>query len=762
MKTLFLISVLLLSLSFVGCGSSSSSDAASTASTNKNFVMLYVAGSDLEENAQAASIDFDEIIVGYNRLSSSEKEDLGIVVAFGGARLNGWRGIRYADVDCLMDDSRDGVYGNDSCYDYKNSNANMGSADALRYFLDTYSSVTSSSERSYLIFWNHGGAYQGVCYDANKGDDRLEIHELDSAMRDTNVKVDVIGMDACLMANIEVLKGVKEYSDYYLASEESEPGHGWDYEDVVSIIGKGTNQPLSVVGAKLVDSYLDSPKHSYSEDLTLSFLDLSRVDDVVDKIESLTQALDAESDFKAIGLSANEAQKFGVSSGNKDGMIIDLKSFSQNIGLQKSSLKGLSDDLTLAVDSLVVYSRGKGIEAHGVTIYQPLYSRDWSNYNSLSYTASAGWQNLLSNFTVTKGADNQNPIINSEESCVNGSQEGFCLNISDNVALKSVESYGLLPFGDNYMLLYTEILSSSGDKYFLPKFNDKWLYLCDGDSQSQCVFPSAFEIESQDVNTKLYVSMGQYNGKDVSFIIKTQGGEVNMWAILDTDGSYASKQQYQVKQGDSVRFDYIVVTSNADITIINGDSLTFSDTPRWVKEDFNANIEYYASADDFNDNAVYSDSHFTETTGSGSSGTSVSVDTTSDQSRLSYLEGKTATFNYDYYGVAYSETIAFNEAPIYNTALEQYIIKGLRNNAEDIYCFSGEEESSHATVYGVVYMYDCPGFFADDSKDLFAFNVNSDQSLSGYYEYVHSGDSSLSLYDEIKTPDAELVSSSIR
>lgn len=763
MKTLFLISLLVLSLFFVGCGgeseASDSSPSSDTTAVNKNFIMLYVAGSDLEERAQAATIDFNEIIVGYNQLSSAEQANLDILIAFGGARLSNWTGIRYATIECLIDDSKDGTYGNATCYNYENSSENMGSATALKDFLNFSSPTISTSNRSFLIFWNHGAAYKGVCIDSNKNNDILNIAELDAAMYDSGTKVDVIGMDACLMASIEVVKGVGDYCDYYLASEELEPGHGWDYEDVISIIGKGTNLSLNRVGTKLVDSYMDSSKHTLTKDKTLSFLNLSHSDDVINKIDALTQALDADSDFKAIGQSAYEAQKFGITRNSDDGRAMGIKSFSKNIGAQKSTLKSLSDDLNDAIDSLVVYSRGQNIDADGVTIYQPLNSQDWSNYNSISYTASPAWKNLLSSFTVTKGADLEEPKILSEESCVNGVQDGFCLSITDNVALKSVESYGLLPLGDDTMLLYTEILANDGDTYFLPKFNDEWFYICDGESQTQCIFPSSFEVELEGVNGKLYMSMGQYNSKDVTFLIQIEGSDVNMWAILDSDNSHASKQQYQVKKGDKIRFDYIIITSQGEIYIGEGDSLIFSNSPQWNKVDFNADIEYFALADDFNSNDAYSKSYFTQiddTTPSSSH-----IDDSSSQSRLSYLEGKTATLNYDYYGKEYNEVITFSEAPQYDRDSGKYIIKGLRNNQDTIYCYSDEEEFDHVVISGVVYMYDCPSYFVNDAKDLFAFNINPDNTLSGYYEYVNIVDTALGLYNEMQDPDSQLVSSAI-
>jgi hypothetical protein len=711
----------------------------------------------LEEKSLAGTVDFDEIVKGYSRLSSTQKDNLKILIAFGGAKLSNWKGIKYADIECLIQDSKDGTYGNDNCYEYKNADANMGKAETLKNFLRFASNDIISSKRNYLIFWNHGGAYNGLCYDSNYNFDQLTLDELEQSLKETlTKKVDVIGMDACLMSNMEVLKSIKNYGDFLLASEDSEPGHGWDYEDVIYIIGQGENESLNSIGKKLVDSFIDSPKHIGTQNKTLSFLKLSETDNVISKIDAVTDRLDADNDFKSIGLSSYNAQKFAISDANRDGISMDLKSFSNRLGVEKSTIKSFTDSLSAAIDKLVIYSKAQDPDIYGITIYQPLDSHDWSSYKNLSYITSQSWYNLLSNFTVTKGNDIQKPVIQSEESCKVAGSEGFCLNITDNIALKNVDSYGLMPYGDDYMLLYSEILkTTSSGTYFLSKFDDNWIYLCDGDDKNRCIFPSAFELESTESDTSFYMALGQYNGEDVTFFIKITSYNIELWAILDSPSSYSSKVQYQVKQGDKVRFDYIGFKDSGDIFTIKGDSITFKQKPTWSKQSFNVNLGYFAMAEDFNDNSVLSQTHLT---GSQSQTSTDTIDTSSSQSRLSYLNGKTLLLNYDYYGTSYSESISFSEAPFYSSEVGRYTIKGVRDNSSYIYCFSDEQASDHVIINGVSYMYDCPDFFSDGSRDLFAFNINSDLSISGYYEYVQSG---LNAYNEILDPDSVLVSSKV-
>ena len=40
---------------------------------------------------------------------------------------------------------------------------------------------------------------------------------------------ELIGFDACLMASVEMASVASPYAKYMVASEEVEPGSGWDY-----------------------------------------------------------------------------------------------------------------------------------------------------------------------------------------------------------------------------------------------------------------------------------------------------------------------------------------------------------------------------------------------------------------------------------------------------------------------------------------------------------------------------------------------------
>lgn len=90
------------------------------------------------------------------------------------------------------------------------------------------------AERYALILTDHGGGWPGVGPDESAGHDILDLQEihdgiaagLEAAGLD---KLDLLGFDACLMATYETASAMAPLADRMLASQELEPGHGWDY-----------------------------------------------------------------------------------------------------------------------------------------------------------------------------------------------------------------------------------------------------------------------------------------------------------------------------------------------------------------------------------------------------------------------------------------------------------------------------------------------------------------------------------------------------
>jgi hypothetical protein len=107
-----------------------------------------------------------------------------------------------------------------------------------------------------------------------------------------NEEIESMGMDACLMSNLEVAYQARPYVKYIVASEESEPNEGWPY---AAVLEKLVNAPMlapadlaSHIVAAYVKSYVDM---KYEGPVTQSTFDLSKISMVTEPLDKLANAL---------------------------------------------------------------------------------------------------------------------------------------------------------------------------------------------------------------------------------------------------------------------------------------------------------------------------------------------------------------------------------------------------------------------------------------------------------------------------------------
>jgi hypothetical protein len=114
--------------------------------------------------------------------------------------------------------------------------------------VDHYAVVRSPSDpgRSYAPIFRTtprrivgGETSRPIAYDDSSMDflDTRDLHAaLSEAQAKTGRRLDIIGMDACLMAMIEGARELAPYADYFVASQEVEPMAGWPYDSILRAI----------------------------------------------------------------------------------------------------------------------------------------------------------------------------------------------------------------------------------------------------------------------------------------------------------------------------------------------------------------------------------------------------------------------------------------------------------------------------------------------------------------------------------------------
>lgn len=232
-------------------------------------------------------------------------------------------------------------------------------------------------------------------------------------------KIDVLGMDACLMAMIEVGYQIKDFAHYMVASQEVELAYGWDYKSFLSALIHSSTTPLSFAQT-IVRSY----EKFYQDKVqfyTQSAIDLSQMALLKESITTVAdhvracKILDHKGFTDVIKRARNQSIQFSTST------YIDLYSFLQQLQKQiqffyeknhlahkgtklHDLLNGLKKSLVTSMDlvnkSVIANTAGKYLsQACGLSIYFPQNSLDRS-YEKTDFAKDCSWHSLLQEATL--------------------------------------------------------------------------------------------------------------------------------------------------------------------------------------------------------------------------------------------------------------------------------------------------------------------------------------------------------------------------
>lgn len=136
---------------------------------------------------------------------------------------------------------------------------------------------------------------RAVCVDDGSGHS-LDTVELGRAMAQIAATLgrplDLLGMDACLMANLEVVYELRSSVRALVASEAPETDSGWPYQAVASLFNAApASEPVALAGAivRAFGEAADLKRDKRAS--TLVALDLSQVDGLATQTDTLADAL---------------------------------------------------------------------------------------------------------------------------------------------------------------------------------------------------------------------------------------------------------------------------------------------------------------------------------------------------------------------------------------------------------------------------------------------------------------------------------------
>jgi hypothetical protein len=264
--------------------------------------------------------------------------------------------------------------------------------------------VRAAMQRTRRALFNstvaHAVATRGIAFDDDAQDflDNIELKKvLARITRQLGAKLDVIGMDACLMSMAEVSYQIRAAAQFTVGSQEEEPGDGWPYDRILRTLTKTPTMSARDLSATIVREYLAS--YSSRDAVTQSAVDLGRMDGVIRAIDSLSRALQpvlkTPAGRAAVITARAQVQEYTQPYDQYCDLVHLCTLLSQQtaLGSARAACRAVID----AVDAAVVAEGSKNASvanSHGMSIYFP--KRKISPlYATLDFTKSSAWDEFL-------------------------------------------------------------------------------------------------------------------------------------------------------------------------------------------------------------------------------------------------------------------------------------------------------------------------------------------------------------------------------
>ena len=562
-------------------------------------ILVYLCGTDLETNGGYASINVQEMAL------AAQSDKVNVIFETGGTQQWAIEGI-----DPGLTQRWKVVPENIELVDSLPL-ANMGEAQTLGDFLK-WGVETYPADKYMCLMWNHGGgSVAGIAADELHGGDMLNLKELSEALSMAGVQFELVGFDACLMSTMETAAALTPYARYMVASQELEPGTGWDYTAWLNALVADSTADGLAVGTTICDSFYAKCAAGGTESLaTLAVTDLS-------KIPALTSAFDAMAAEMKGFTSATEklqpltqaivrAENYG---GNNDSEgytnMVDLGDLTL---CAEGVLSDTGDALLDALFAAVPYHvAGEGRQkSNGLSVYVPLALTpgELDQYATLSATSGEYLRFLegLYDWKVPEGVVIFEPVYPTGEEA----------SAAEQTSLEDVEAAQALN-SDEFTLSFTTALTEEGsilldltegaDIVSTVAFN---LYYQDDESNSLWYLGSDFDINENDEGTQfsdnyrnvwtiindnlcmmvalgftddyiLYTVPVQVNGNPTNLRLlyhrdTAEYEVIGTWDGIDSETGMSSREVRKLQDGDLVEFVFEAydLTTGEDASFVGG------------------------------------------------------------------------------------------------------------------------------------------------------------------------------------------------
>jgi hypothetical protein len=182
---------------------------------------------------------------------------------------------------------------------------NSSDPATLKRFLD-YGLKNYPAEKTLLVIQDHGYSWRGVCLDETDGGGIMLIDGMAQAIRDARdandgVGVDLLALDACSVATVEIAYELRETVGWFAASQLVVPYDGLPYQMIVEALVAEPELSPEGLAHDMVDMYLEyySSKtlyehiYPYDQDfVAFSAFDMSLMDEFGAAFIRVTEVLE--------------------------------------------------------------------------------------------------------------------------------------------------------------------------------------------------------------------------------------------------------------------------------------------------------------------------------------------------------------------------------------------------------------------------------------------------------------------------------------
>jgi len=235
-------------------------------------------------------------------------------------------------------------------------NLDMGNKQTLSDFIK-WGKQHYPADRYAVVLWSHGGGWKadklarGALEDASSGS-LMSIKDIAWALQDAG-GVDLVNFDACLMAMYEVAYELRHAAKVMVGSEENIPGTGNPYDKIINRLVANPAQDAATLGQGIAKDYVDFYTAANRDSVTISAIDLTKIDALQTSIKALAKTLIANLAGERLNVqAARDASASYSNSGMNHDLVAFAKGLTSRSGVQL--LRTQATEVTTAAQAAVL------------------------------------------------------------------------------------------------------------------------------------------------------------------------------------------------------------------------------------------------------------------------------------------------------------------------------------------------------------------------------------------------------------------------